>query len=324
MLCQPKKLNIRLKILRTEKGYSRKDIAVFLGYRTTHLIDAWENGHKKPSYDHLSHLGIILDTTPENILPVFTEQEKKDERRRWEDYMERRDTARWEKISQMPGWKDTHRNRWYAKTSLHTHKEPAITQSPSSFNDEASLEIKSEFPAQPLRILAVHPGIKRTGYAVLTDTNIYDWKIHKFGDRNQSKTLTAKSRKFIKDLIKEYTPDLFVIEETRFQGSQRTKRAHRLVDEMTRVARTHRVPVRSYTPALVKKTVAGSESATKKQIAELVVKRYPWLKEKHIADGMNVEKYWQHLFDAIALGITAYEEYRKTTVLKDSPQTSNT
>jgi hypothetical protein len=67
----------------------------------------------------------------------------------------------------------------------------------------------------------------------------------------------------------------------------------------------------------VKDTIVGNESAPRHHVAETLVRQgYPYFAKYLTTDRRTRERYWEHMFDALALGLTAYEEIAKERVLR--------
>ncbi len=69
--------------------------------------------------------------------------------------------------------------------------------------------------------------------------------------------------------------------------------------------RRKKLKVISYAPGTVKRFVCGNERASKKELARVIVSKYPELKVYLTQDRAWKEKYHQNMFDAVALGMMA-------------------
>jgi hypothetical protein len=70
---------------------------------------------------------------------------------------------------------------------------------------------------------------------------------------------------------------------------------------------------------MVKKMICGRGDATKREVAETLIRqRYPYLEKYLTTDLRTRERYWQNMFDAVALGLTGCEEgYKKRVALPE-------
>lgn len=154
------------------------------------------------------------------------------------------------------------------------------------------------------------------GYAILENTELIFFGVRTFKRRHSARTILADGQRFIKDLLDAFEPHLFVIEKTFYAKSKRSSLLHVFVEEMTKLARKRGLTVLAYAPTAVKKTMAGDGGATKRRLAELMVERYPYLERFLRTDLRTKEKYWENMFDAVALALTGYEEYAKQVIMK--------
>jgi Holliday junction resolvasome RuvABC endonuclease subunit len=116
---------------------------------------------------------------------------------------------------------------------------------------------------------------------------------------------------------------VFVIEQTRYAHSTRSPCLHRVVTGLQRVAKRQGLLVVAYPPSRVKDTMVGDETAPRRHVAETLVRQgYPYLAKYLSTDLRTQEGYWENMFDALALGLTAYEEIAKEQVLRTFRVTS--
>ena len=168
-------------------------------------------------------------------------------------------------------------------------------------------------PTTPLRTLALDPGTREMGYAVLESVDLLYFGVHTFPHRCATRRLCAEGQRFMQGLLEAYAPQLFVIEKTWYAKSKRATRLHVFVEAMEGFATRQGILVRAYTPRMVKKMICGHGEATKRDIAETLIRqRYHFLAKYLQKDLRTREKYWQSMFDAVALGVTGYEDVSRT------------
>jgi Holliday junction resolvasome RuvABC endonuclease subunit len=164
-----------------------------------------------------------------------------------------------------------------------------------------------------LRTLALDPGTREMGYAVLESTDLLYFGVHTFPHRCATRRLCAEGQRFVQGLMDAYAPQLFVIEKTWYAKSTRSTRLHVFVEAMENFAKQHGLVVRAYTPRMVKKMICGRGDATRRDLAETLIRqRYHFLATYLHRDLRTRDKYWQSMFDAVALGLTGYEEVSRT------------
>ncbi len=149
------------------------------------------------------------------------------------------------------------------------------------------------------------------GYAILEANDLVYFGVHTFRHRASTRRLLAERQHVVTDLITRFAPHLFVIGKAGDVRSQHSARLHGLVEEIQRGAQQHRVRVAAYALTTVKKTITGNGAATKREVAETLVQFYPYLAKYLRTDLRTREHYWQHMFAAVALGLTGAEEASK-------------
>jgi Holliday junction resolvasome RuvABC endonuclease subunit len=173
--------------------------------------------------------------------------------------------------------------------------------------------VNVSIPTTPLRTLALDPGTREMGYAVLESTDLLYFGVHTFPHRCSARRLCTEGQRFVQGLLDAYAPQLFVIEKTWYAKSTRSTRLHVFVDTMEDFAHQQGLVVRAYTPRKVKKMLCGRGDATRRDLAETLIRqRYHFLAKYLQRDVRTRDTYWQSMFDAVALGLTGYEEVLRT------------
>jgi Holliday junction resolvasome RuvABC endonuclease subunit len=78
-----------------------------------------------------------------------------------------------------------------------------------------------------------------------------------------------------------------------------------LLDEMKAIAKRRKLKVVCYAPSTVKKYICGNGRVGEKEMARVIVAKYPEPKVYLTQDRAWKEKYHQNMFDAVALGMMA-------------------
>ena len=169
-------------------------------------------------------------------------------------------------------------------------------------------------PTIPLRTLALDPGTRERGYAVLESTDLLYFGVHTFPHRCAARRLCAEGQRFVQRLLAAYAPKLLVMEKTWYAKSKRSTRLHIFVEAMERFAARLGLLVVAYTPRMVKKMICGHGDATKRDVADTLVRHYSYLAKYLRTDLRTQDKYWQSMFDAVALGLTGYEKFSRAQV----------
>jgi Holliday junction resolvasome RuvABC endonuclease subunit len=168
----------------------------------------------------------------------------------------------------------------------------------------------------PLRILALDPGTRELGYAVLEGAELLHFGVHTVPYGLSAEQLLEQGWRFVATLRDTFAPQVLVIERVTAPHSRRSSRLPVLVAGLVRLAQREGLHVLLFTYDAVKITIVGDAAVPKRQIADTLVQRgYPYLDRYLQIDLRTRERYWENMFDAVALGLTAYEELTKQRVL---------
>jgi len=114
-----------------------------------------------------------------------------------------------------------------------------------------------------------------------------------------------EGRGIVLRLVKDFRPEVLVIEKTFFARNRNVSLLNVLVDEIRAIGRRRGLKVLSYAPTTVKKHTCGDGRASKREVAKAVVAKYPELSVFLSQDRKWKERYHQNMFDAVALGMMA-------------------
>ena len=157
--------------------------------------------------------------------------------------------------------------------------------------------------SSPKITLCLDPGTKEMGIAILEDGQLLDYRVKTFRNGRKPHELLGQAKTVMMELLEELRPQVVVIEQPFFAKTKRSALLTFLVQELRGRVIAQKVSVREYGPRQVREILLDNSKATKRDIARLVAKRFPELKQHlHFGDFWK-EKYWSHVFDAIALGL---------------------
>ncbi len=149
---------------------------------------------------------------------------------------------------------------------------------------------------KPSSILALDPGLQAMGYAVLSGRRLTAHGVVSLRLVKRSRRLPA-ARSAVRELIRAHRPKALVVEQTH----QYPNGLHRLVPTMKRVAKEKRLRLSIYSPQTVRKHLLGDGWAGKAEAAAAMAVRYPQLRVYLTQNRKWKERYWQNMFDAVAL-----------------------
>ena len=148
----------------------------------------------------------------------------------------------------------------------------------------------------PNTILAVDPGLRDLGYAVLKGQVITASGVISFRLVRPTGRLAA-ARSAVRELVRRHHPNALVVEKTHWYPNG----LHRLMATMRALARQHRLPLAVYSPQTVRKHLLGNGWAGKAEAAAAMSVRYPALRVHLTQNRKWKERYWQNMYDAVAL-----------------------
>lgn len=155
-------------------------------------------------------------------------------------------------------------------------------------------------PQHPL--LALDPGFRDLGYAVLVGDRILTNGVAalRLLPRKQR---ASEVRRLLRHWLASYGPRTLVLERTHAQPRLTFHKVHELATVAARWAKRHGLAVATYAPQTVRKHLVGNGKATKREVAVAVAGRFPSLRVYVTQDRQWKERFWQNMFDAIALGL---------------------
>lgn len=162
------------------------------------------------------------------------------------------------------------------------------------------------------RLLAVDPGTREIGIALMEDKDLIYYGVKSFQKRKPLSALLEQVNHVFKQLIEEYSPAVLVIEKTFFYSNKNVSNLIAVAEEIKALAKKYRLQIAEYAPKTVRKNVCKSGKATKVETANILCSRFP---ELHIYRQQNrkwKEKYWLNMFDAVALGVTYFDFSQNT------------
>lgn len=151
-------------------------------------------------------------------------------------------------------------------------------------------------------ILALDPGLRDLGYAVLHGRRLVTSGV--LGLRRVPKAERLPSaRQHVRSWLRTHRPDVVVVEKTYRHPVPWLDQLHRLSRSAKNLATRQHADFAMYSPQSVRATVTGNGKAKKPEVAIAVAHRYPSLRVYLTQDRRWKERYWQNMFDAIALAL---------------------
>jgi crossover junction endodeoxyribonuclease RuvC len=151
-------------------------------------------------------------------------------------------------------------------------------------------------------ILALDPGLRELGFAVFADRNLATGGVLPLRDLPQPSRL-PEARRQLRRWVRTYKPRAIVVEQTYRHSLPWLDDLYRLLGTAVRLAGRRRIRLATYSPQAVRKSLVGNGKATKREVANAIAMKYPFLRIYLTQDRKWKERYWQNMFDAIALGL---------------------
>ena len=154
----------------------------------------------------------------------------------------------------------------------------------------------------PDTILALDPGLRDLGYAVLSGK-----KLVTAGVLTLRMIPPSRRLKTIHDAlvawVRAYRPRTLVLEQIPKRPLDALAGLPALGRRLRRLADRSRLKLTAYSARTVRQTVVGDGWAGKREVAKTLSTRFPELRVHLTHDRKWKERYWQNMFDAVALAL---------------------
>lgn len=155
------------------------------------------------------------------------------------------------------------------------------------------------------RTLAIDPGTRQIGIAILDGPKLVYHTVHVVTDRSTGETILRDVRELFQRLLHDFAPNRVIVERTFLSKSSNIALLTVVADEVLRLARRLGLPCGSIAPCTVRKALCGFGHATKEELAKVIVAKYPRLRVYLIERPKWKAAYNFNRFDAIGLGLCA-------------------
>lgn len=152
------------------------------------------------------------------------------------------------------------------------------------------------------KVLTIDPGTRNMGIAVFRGKKLSYYGVHTFPRLISKKILPSVYRGKLIQLVLDFHPDLIVYEKTFFKNNPTSKGVNTLTRQIQLVGKINKIEVIGISPTTVRKLLCGNGNSTKRDVATILVSRFPELSPYLIKDKKWKEDFHLNMFDAIALG----------------------
>lgn len=157
------------------------------------------------------------------------------------------------------------------------------------------------------KILAIDPGTKELGIAVLSKLQLEHFAIKTFKHRTPPHAFLSEVSEFIDGQIAEFHPIALAIEQT-FLIQRDSALLNVVATEIKQKAKQCGLEVYEYKPAQVRNKLCQASKATKNDATIVLTSRYPELRQFLKRESKWVKLYWSHVFDAVAVGLVCLDD----------------
>jgi len=162
-------------------------------------------------------------------------------------------------------------------------------------------------------ILGIDPGTKEMGLAVLRGKELRFFGVRALRNGKRPYDVIGQARHVVLNAIETYEPDIVAIEQPFNLATTRSHVLNVIADELYERVREIGLKLVVLPPDVIRLRVVGNPLATKIEVAQVLVDRgFEQLRAlipkppARAALGLRPkDKYWLHMFDALALALAA-------------------
>jgi Holliday junction resolvasome RuvABC endonuclease subunit len=166
-------------------------------------------------------------------------------------------------------------------------------------------------------ILGIDPGTKEMGLVVLRGTELLWYGVRTLRNGQRPYDVIGQARRIVLGTVSIYTPDIVAIEEPLNLPTKRAAVLSVIAQELR--ARTEELGLRvvELSPRVARAVAVANARATKIDVAEALVRSgfeqlgslVPRRPARPVLGLAPRDKYWLHMFDALALAVAASHQH---------------
>jgi len=162
-------------------------------------------------------------------------------------------------------------------------------------------------------ILGIDPGTREMGLAVLRGRELRYFGVRTLRNGTRPYDVIGQARRIVLAVIERQAPDIVAIEEPLMLPTKRAALMSVIVQELRGRAEELGLEVIELSPLSVRRRVTGNPRATKIEVAEILARSgfeqlKPLIPKRPVRAALGLrprDKYWLHMFDALALAAAA-------------------
>jgi Holliday junction resolvasome RuvABC endonuclease subunit len=168
------------------------------------------------------------------------------------------------------------------------------------------------------RILGIDPGTRYMGVVVLEGHALLSYGVHTLRNGERPHDVVGQAKRIVLGYIAQWSPGAVAYEAPLPIASPRGALLNVIAHELRERAKEVNLQVLELGLAEVRERVAGNARATKIEVAESLVTLgfetlRPMIPQKPRRSALGLrprDKYWLHMFDALAVAVTASAQVR--------------
>lgn len=154
------------------------------------------------------------------------------------------------------------------------------------------------------RILALRPGKREVGIAILDHDELLAWKVANFRQTHLPLLLNDIKRR-LHTLIQFYQPTVMAMEQVSQKRRQRSPYLDAMTAMLQVVALEANLDVRWYGAVEIRQHLCGADRSTGQEIVRRLIATYPEIRRYAAWTSRWQGSYWMPMFTAIAVGLVA-------------------
>ena len=172
-------------------------------------------------------------------------------------------------------------------------------------------------PFQSTTILAIDPGTRELGFAVMSNQELLYYGVKTVVDRKKPSNVLKVAGEFVLKMIEKYQPSVLAIEKM-FVTQKNSALLNVVAAEIEAAAKENDLQIYEYASTAIRKTICQRGRATKREVAKLLSERFPELARYYNRRKVWEVEYYANLFDAVAVGLVCSEDTGKNDEPKHS------
>jgi Holliday junction resolvasome RuvABC endonuclease subunit len=158
-------------------------------------------------------------------------------------------------------------------------------------------------------ILSIDPGTRELGFAVLQGETLLYYGVKTVTNRKAPSQVLETITNFIRGLIEKYEPSTLAIEKM-FITQKNSALLYVAAEQIKAVAKEAEITIWEQSPSAIRKRLCKAGRARKREVAKLIADRYPELLRYYDRTKHWEIEYYANLFDAVAVGLVCFEDYK--------------